>query len=242
LFPIAVVIERPGRNNTMRRFAMLLLSAVAFAGLTAEVEAKKRVVTKAQPITKAPPPAPSGTTGFYVGINGGYGWNRATFASTAAETSINLSSGMIGPTFGYNAQSGSLVYGIETDIDYVWGKNTSWSAAPCFGCDVRLSYFGTLRGRLGYAVGEALPYFTGGLAYGGVKVGPVGGAKDTDTQAGWTVGGGVEYALTATWSLKAEYLYFDLGRAGCDITVCGAPAVDVKVRGNLARIGTNFRF
>ena len=125
----------------MRRLAMLLLSAVAFAGLSADVEAatKQRVVTKAKPITKAPPPTSSGTTGFYIGINGGYGWNRATFSSAAAETSINLSSGMIGPTFGYNAQSGSLVYGIETDIDYVWGKNTNRSPAPCFGCDVRLS-------------------------------------------------------------------------------------------------------
>jgi outer membrane immunogenic protein len=229
----------------MRRFAMLLLSAVAFAGLNADVEAasKKRVVTKATPITKAPPPASSGTTGFYIGINGGYSWNRATYSdSTGASAGTDMSSGMIGPTFGYNAQSGSLVYGIETDIDYAWGKDTNTGFPPCLGCEVRLNYFGTLRGRLGYAVGQALPYFTGGLAYGGVKVGPAGGAKDTDTRAGWTVGGGLEYAVGGAWSVKAEYLYFDLGRTGCDVTVCGAPAVDVKLRGNLARVGTNFRF
>lgn len=68
----------------MRRIAMLLLSAVAFAGLSTGAEAataKKKAVLKAKPITKAPPAATSssGGTGFYVGVNGGYDWGRATF-------------------------------------------------------------------------------------------------------------------------------------------------------------------
>jgi outer membrane immunogenic protein len=228
----------------MRRFAMLLLSTAAFVGLSTGVEAAdKRVVTKAKPVTKAPPPvASSGTTGFYIGINGGYDWGRAKFSDVFGTSSVRVPSGMIGLTFGYNAQSGSLVYGLETDIDYAWLKNTNWSAPPCFGCEVKLTYFGTVRGRVGYAVAQALPYVTAGFAYGGVKVGLVGLPNDTDVRGGWTAGGGVEYAIASLWSVKAEYLYFDLGRAGCNITSCGLPAVDVKFRGNLLRLGANYRF
>src|SRR5687768_14060439 len=106
----------------MLRLAMLLLSAVAFAGLSISADAaSKRVVTKAKPVTKAPPPATSssGNSGFYAGINGGYDWGRARFSDDfGASTTIRAPSGMIGLTFGYNAQSGSFVYGLETDIDY----------------------------------------------------------------------------------------------------------------------------
>ena len=227
----------------MRRFAMLLLSAVAFAGLSADVKAAdKRVVTKAKPVTKAPPPPSSGSSGFYIGINGGYDWGRAKFSDFAGSTSTHVPSGMIGPTFGYNAQSGAFVYGLETDIDAAWLKNTNWSSPPCLGCEVKLTYFGTVRGRVGYAVGQALPYLTAGFAYGGVKTGLVGLPKDTDVKGGWTAGGGLEYAVLGPWSVKAEYLYFELGRTGCDVTACGLPTVDVKFRGNLLRLGTNYRF
>ena len=149
---------------------------------------------------------------------------------------------MAGLTFGYNAQSGSLVYGLETDIDGAWNKGANGVAPPCFGCEVRLTYFGTVRGRVGYAVGQSLPYITGGFAYGGMRMGLVGGPKDNDAKGGWTAGGGVEYALPANWSVKSEYLYFELGRTGCDFAACGAGVAAVKYRGNLLRVGANYRF
>lgn len=224
----------------MLRLAMVLLGALAFAGLNFDAHAADTPVTKARPVAKAPPKTVT-KLGLYVGAVGGYSFGRATFSNAFASQGIDTNSGMAGITFGYNAQSGAMVYGIETDIAGAWQRNTNWSAPPCFGCDVGLTYFGTLRGRLGYAIGYALPYATAGLAYGGIKTGLTGGSRETDTNFGWTAGAGVEYAVAVDWSVKGEYLYYDLGSMSCAATACGAP-VNVKVRGNLLRAGVNYRF
>ena len=229
----------------MRRLAVILMSAVAFASFTSVVDAADRPVLKAKPIVKAPPPPPPASTsgsGFYAGINGGYDWGRATYSDAIGTSRIDVPSGLIGLTLGYNAQAGSWVYGVETDFDYAWLKGNNGTAPPCFGCETRLRYFGTLRGRVGYAVGAALPYFTGGFAYGAVSTGrPAVGFRETDEKGGWTVGAGVEYAFAGPWSAKIEYLYFELDRAACAIHVCGTP-VGVKMTGNLLRAGINYRF
>jgi outer membrane immunogenic protein len=231
----------------MRRIAMLLLCAVACAGLSSEANSatpKKKIVLKAKPITKAPPAVPSSAgSGFYVGVNGGYSWGRATLGDfTFFENTINARNGMAGLTFGYNAQSGSMVYGFETDIDAAWMKTTNWGAPPCVACELQLRYFGTVRGRLGYAVNKALPYLTAGLAYGSMKTSSLAlGLSDTDTKLGWTAGAGIEYAIYGAWSAKAEYLYFELGRMTCGTLACGTE-VDVKLKGNLVRTGLNYRF
>ena len=230
----------------MRRIAMLLLCAVACAGLSSEANSatpKKKVVLKAKPIAKAPPAAPSpGGSGFYAGINGGYSWGRATLREFSFfENTINARNGMAGVTFGYNAQSGSVVYGVENDIDAAW-MTTNWGAPPCFACEIQLRYFGTLRGRLGYAVGKALPYITAGLAYGSLSTASlVSGTTETETKFGWTAGAGVEYAMFGAWSVKAEYLYFELDRMTCGTLTCGSE-VEVKLKGNLVRTGFNYRF
>jgi outer membrane immunogenic protein len=66
-----------------------------------------------------------------------------------------------------------------------------------------LDYFGTIRGRLGYASGPSLVFATGGFAYGGIK---------NETATGFTVGGGWEYMFNPAWSAKVEYQFIDLGR------------------------------
>ena len=225
----------------MLRLAVGLLSAVAFAGLSANADAADMIVKA--PITKAPPkPELSGNLGIYLGVFGAYDWGRATFSDATGSTSINVPSGLAGFTVGYNVQSARVVYGVETDIAVALRTTkTNWTAAPCFGCEVRLTYFGTLRGRLGYAVGQALPYVTAGLAYGGVETGLAGGSSENNTKAGWTAGGGIEYAIFNNWSVKTEYLYFDLGKTNCSVIDCGAP-VSVKFRGNMVKVGTNLRF
>jgi hypothetical protein len=80
-----------------------------------------------------------------------------------------------------------LTYGLETDIDAAWMKATNLAAPPCFACEIQLRYFGTLRGRLGYAAGQALPYITAGLAYGSVRISaPLIATSQSDTGIGWT--------------------------------------------------------
>jgi len=131
-----------------------------------------------------------------------------------------------------------------------------------------LDYIGTVRGRLGYLVMPTLlVYGTGGLAYGGVSLNTAsfvfdpgwdaqpkssGGVNFSNTQVGWTAGGGVEWMFMPNWSAKAEYLYYDLGTVmqGFSMPVvdnAGATAlfggqVRARVNGNIVRAGVNYHF
>jgi outer membrane immunogenic protein len=94
------------------------------------------------------------------------------------------------------------------------------------GAKSNLDYFGTVRGRLGYAFGSSLIYATSGFAYGGIRnefdnnflqINPVlkplvDRFQKNVTAAGFTVGGGWEYKLSQAWSLKTEYQFIDLER------------------------------
>ncbi len=89
------------------------------------------------------------------------------------------------------------------------------------GCTTENKWLGTARSRIGYAFDRWLPYITGGVAYGDFKMTPP--APDTYTDrwsAGWTLGGGLEYAIAGPWSVKLEYLYFDLGKQRCASITC----------------------
>jgi outer membrane immunogenic protein len=134
---------------------------------------------------------------------------------------------------------GSWVWGLEGDLD--WAR-IHGSSGPIAGVnyDSYLHWLGTVRGRVGFAFDRFMPYFTGGLAVGDVKGAitnpPVTILSGTNTQAGWTLGGGVEYAFTPSLSGKAEYLYVDLGSS----TPIPGDSVDLKT--HVVRGGLNWRF
>jgi outer membrane immunogenic protein len=159
---------------------------------------------------------------------------------------IRPSGGLVGGTLGYNYQNGQVVWGVETDLQW-----TSIEASgTCRGgrsCEVNSDWFGTFRGRLGYTAWDRwMPYITGGLAYGniGANVTDFGGRSETN--AGWTVGAGVEYALGAGWTGKVEYLFVDLGEFDCEARDCGGRpnglANKVDYQANIVRAGINYRF
>ncbi|CAN5123102.1 porin family protein [soil metagenome] len=183
--------------------------------------------------------------------------------------STNADGVLGGLQIGVNSQSGVLVYGVETDISFAAlksdGVSTFVGAGANFvsGAGTKLDTLGTLRGRIGYTPWEhSLLYFTGGLAYGHAEMsssvsvtnsigqvfcGPVGICASATTakwQAGWTVGGGWEQAVAQHWSVKLEYLYYDLGSISHTITdvpsVAFADSHDFK--GHIARAGVNYRF
>ena len=138
-----------------------------------------------------------------------------------------------GAQLGFNLQNGQFVFGIEGDISWAdidaGGQLDAGGPLPASlwekQHDLSLDYFGTARARLGVAVGSFLPYVTGGFAWGKTSgdlavaysnnTGLVGTsyASADETHTGWVVGGGVEWALAGSWSLKAEYLHLDLGEA-----------------------------
>ncbi len=142
-------------------------------------------------------------SGFYAGVNGGYGWDAKS------NDFLSPSGGFGGGQIGYNWQRGNIVFGLETDI-----QGAGIEDKNVFGDKSKLDYFGTVRGRVGYAFDRTLFYATGGFAYGEVQntyvtLAPFG--KFSETQTGYTVGGGVEYKINPAWSVKAEYQYIDLG-------------------------------
>ena len=183
---------------------------------------------------------------------------------------------MGGGQVGYNLQIGRLVAGIEADASWMGARSTaSHSAADplLFGAitnssfQTRLDWLATVRGRAGLTFGRALLFATGGVAFGDVENRITVGMPNPpaffppthtpyapapwlkrDTEWGWVAGGGIEYAVTDSISLKGEYLYYDLGkrtvRASDSSIFPASEYVDYAFanNGNIARVGANFRF
>jgi outer membrane immunogenic protein len=191
-----------------------------------------------QPITKAPPYlAPyHNWTGLYVGVNAGGGWGDATW--TGVSGNFDTSGGLVGGTLGYNWQFGQTVLGLEGDINW---SDIRGSGVCAFGCQTQNNWFGTVRGRIGYAWDRFLPYVTGGLAFGDIEANSAFTfASSSTTNAGWALGAGVEFAMSPNWSAKVEYLHLDLSDFTC--TVCAPTATTVDFNANIVRGGLNYKF
>jgi outer membrane immunogenic protein len=188
---------------------------------------------------------------------------------------LNGSGFVGGGQAGYNWQRDRWVFGVEGDINYNGVNDSSFInrpvGLPLIGNYIhsetdKLQWFGTFRGRVGVTVTPSfLIYGTGGLAFGGVKsasatsftaTADTYAGSNSDTRAGWTAGGGGEWMIAPQWSIKAEYLYIDLGKTGyaqacTNLAVCGSPPqvapggswqTDLHVREHVARVGLNYHF
>lgn len=195
----------------------LFLASVALIALSTVASAADLA---ARQYTKAPPMDPGiNWTGFYIGAMGGYGWSdhgRATIGGVAfAGSGSDINGGFGGGTIGYNWQMGSpWVFGLEADVA---GADISDSATS-LGVTLtdKIDAFGSVTGRIGYAVGPALFYAKGGYAWADNKmsaaVAGVGTVfSESHVHSGYTVGGGLEYMFAPNWSAKAEYMYADYG-------------------------------
>jgi len=184
--------------------------------------------------------APYNWTGVYVGINAGGAWGNSDWSGFAFSNSP--SGGMVGGTVGYNWQGAGnpWVFGIEGDIDWT-GIKDSGACGTAFSCQTKNDWLGTVRGRVGYAWDRFLPYFTGGVAFGNVDANRTAFAGSSDTNAGWTIGGGVEGVIVGNWTAKVEYLYVDLGDTTCSAAACGT-ATKVDLQMSTVRAGLNYRF
>jgi outer membrane immunogenic protein len=186
--------------------------------------------------------APFSWSGFYVGINGGYGWGKSSWQNTGANTGdFTIKGPLVGGTLGYNLQTGSFVWGLEADADISFIKGSTTVNCAGAGCETRNRWLATGRGRIGYAWDRFLPYLTGGVAFGDIKMTNPISASETKTKVGWTAGAGIEYAFMGPWSAKIEYLYVDLGKATCGAATCGLDT-DVKFNAHIGKIGVNYRF
>ena len=163
--------------------------------------------------------------GPYLGFNVGYQWGNVT---NSGANPHGVAGGVQG---GYNFQTGQFVFGAETDFQGSAAEDTF--AASKFANP----WFGTVRGRAGYALNNVLLYGTGGMAYGGGRGQAVPGASESHVHLGWAAGLGIEVGFTPSWSARAEYLYVDLNDRA--YTVVGTTN---GFESSLLRFGVNYRF
>ena len=168
-------------------------------------------------------------TGFYAGVNAGYGWGSQKGTADAAYGS--LSGAQVGGTAGYNYQMGQIVLGMEGDWDWSNAKNTNGAYIS------KQTSIATARGRIGYAVDRVLLFTTGGYAGGNVER-TFGATSTSDWHNGYALGGGMEYAITNKVSAKAEYLYTDVSSK----TDAASLPSRAGLTQNTVRMGVNYRF
>ena len=163
-------------------------------------------------------------TGFYAGLNAGYGWNvgDSRYYDPAFRNGKRSGGFVGGAQAGYNYQFGMFVGGLETDLQYAAVGNKGASYGTTYYPGDSDGFFGTIRARAGVAFDRALVYGTGGFAYGGgdnkngCYAGTLVYCGNDDSATGWTLGGGVEYGVTNNVTVKVEGLYVNLDRAGDD--------------------------
>jgi outer membrane immunogenic protein len=203
--------------------------------------------------------------GFYAGGSLGYGESRtkadfALPAGAAFSTDTKLSGGLFGGQAGYNFHRGALLLGVEADAAFSTQKSQSLQtcAAPTCGVadlsfanEQKVTWIGTVRGRLGFTFDRWLVYGTGGVGAGGFKsqysvsttLSRVTHVETYDKVA-WVAGGGVEVALDPRWSVKAEYLYFALPDMRSTYALAGVGAITEtdNMAQHIIRAGINYRF
>ncbi|MGQ3674495.1 outer membrane protein [Xanthobacter sp. TB0139] len=200
----------------MLKRALLGVSALALlAGSASAADLAYRYPVKAEVV----PVQTFSWSGFYIGGNLGWGWASNTldyniFMGPTVSYDMGSSNGFIGGfQAGYNYQfANNVVIGVEADIDWadVSGDAILFRGPLNAGSvSQKLDYFGTIRARLGYGMDRFLPYITGGAAWAHLKTSDMWGMSQDNTNWGWTIGAGMEYALTNNWTVKAEYLYLD---------------------------------
>ncbi len=219
-------------------------------------------VTTTEP-TPAPLPVAStyNWSGAYVGAQAGYAWGDSVGGDYVKTTGAVDVLGAVDPHgflgglhVGYNYQfTNNIVLGAEGDINFANLKGSanplhtgSGVGVPGNSATAEMDWNGSVRARVGYAIDRFLPYMTGGVAFGRYKftptyaaTGPLPGSR---TQTGWTIGAGLEYALSDHLTTRIEYRYTDFGSAKYDIPGFAAFETRVKLKTNDVRIGLTYKF
>jgi len=216
--------------------------AALLAGSALALAAPAYAADLNEPIPAAPvaEPAPVATafdwTGAYVGANVGYGWGEYDVRTSTGKSSKDASGFTGGLYAGYNyTVVPNVVVGAE--IDAQLGPSESFNVN---GTGVKTStlYYGTARGRVGYAFDSFLVYGTAGLAYGAGEA-KFNGGSDDNLHVGWTAGAGIEAALTQNITARAEYLYVDTSEETYRVNGQSAKA---DLDGSLVRFGLGYKF
>ncbi len=191
-------------------------------------------------------------TGPYAGAYAGSAWGSAQWSNPSDHPEPDYAGYLAGGEAGYNYQTGRIVWGVEADAggSNARGGKTCTGEPNTYSCNADLKALGALTGRLGYTWGRALFYAKGGWAFGeaaegmhlnyGASASALQPATSTEWQNGWTAGGGMEFALTDSWSAKAEYMHYELSPES--FTVAQNYTASVSTEGDVVRVGVNYHF
>ena len=206
----------------------LALSAAVFAVSAGHAADQAPAVA----VYQAPPMAAVDWTGFYIGVNLGYGQAQARITAPGVNGVTNLNGVMAGGQIGYNWQTGNWILGLEADGQWTdqGVKDVNW-----------FPWFVTARARVGYLVGPmGMIYVTGGGVWADFKAQiSLLNLTSEVSHVGWVVGMGVENAINRHWSWKLEYLHFDTDRF--NTTLFGVPVL-LRLTDDIGRVGINYRF
>jgi outer membrane immunogenic protein len=209
---------------------------------------------------------PFSWSGFSIGVHAGYGFEGSGDQTTLADgldfinvpfNGVTMEGGFFGVSVGKDWQVGNVVYGIVVDISK---SDISGFFTPDVddGFETKIDWFGTVRGKLGYATGPYLLYATGGLAYGKVKAtqgdidipAPVfdpdtGFVSKSEIRIGWAAGGGIDVSVAKNLIFGVEYLYVDLGDDTVTMTgpqAGGTVTSRVNVNTDIHTVRANLRY
>lgn len=241
---------RKAKATCLAACSLVLVTAVHITAYVDAHAADLRAPSNKAPAYHYPSVPVFSWTGFYAGVNAGYGWSRGdgtiAFGGASGDFSGSGNGFLGGIQAGYNWQTGPVVFGVETDFQGSTAKSTvnATAGATSVTGDLKAPWGGTIRGRIGYAWDRWMVYVTGGAAYGKLTyegtVSTTGAFSASSTYWTWTLGGGVETALWDRWSVKLEYLY------GHTPDTFPSPPGTTDMTGNLhsnvVRAGLNYRF
>jgi outer membrane immunogenic protein len=239
----------------MRNLKLIFSAAVALSAILGSAASAADLAAAPRTYTKAPVVVPPvyNWTGFYLGVNGGYGWGQTNWLFLPATTTANhsTSGGLAGGQIGYNWQAANWVFGLEADGDWANIKGSTLCPNPFFTCSSNTRDLASFRGRVGYAAGPVLFYGTGGLGYAnsaynalppGVAPFVFTGNYNTD-RWGYAAGAGIEYGFTPNWSAKLEYMHYGFGTVTAPMgTLSAANVTNLRLDIDTVKVGINYRF
>lgn len=231
------------------RFALIALTAMVTVGVgVANADGPRSI--------KDEPYGGIVWTGFYAGLQAGYGSSDSRY-SDDNYLSENNPNGFIGGVYaGYNYQrSDRVVLGIDADIVYSGMKGSDgqrFLSDPSVSIagvesDLEIRWSGAVRARLGYAAGRFLPYIAGGISFARYDFrweDHVNGTvpfKHSDTRIGWNIGAGFDYAASDRVTIRAEYRYADFGTDNFPNAFSG-PLTAIELQTHDVRLGIAVKF
>ena len=246
----------------MKKVLLVSASLIALGAAAPAVAAD----LAARPYTKAPAmiAAVYDWSGFYVGINGGWGSSHNTWTNNSilgvpvganAEGSHDSTGGTVGGQVGYRWQSGTFVFGVEAQGNWADFSGSNASISPLnIGATNRtkIDAFGLFTGQIGYAWNNALLYVKGGGAVTADRYRSYATATNVlvatgneETRWGGVVGVGLEYGFTPNWSAAVEYDHLFMGNKLVDFTAPGGTYTGtdrIKQDVDLVTVRVNYRW